>query len=221
VKLFEAFDIPVYMDISLPLIAVVFILIELFTQGIVAALTISYILVAIYFLVVIHEFAHSLTGAYYGYPTKKITLFALGGAAEMEMEEMSPKELIIMALAGPLSNLVLAIVLVSFLLLTNIFAILRIQEFVQTLVGFNIVMAIFNLLPVFPMDGGRVLHALLYKATGNMERVGTICLSVTYTVSGMGAVAGVVYGHFMLVLVAIFLVIVAKQAIEQVSYCGR
>ena len=120
--------------------------------------------------IVIHEVAHSLVARAFGVPMKGITLHMFGGAAEMEAEPASAKAEFWMAIAGPLASLAIAA-----LLGLGVVLIEPPEEAAGTIVvGYvamlNLVLAIFNLLPAFPLDGGRVLRAGIWAATGDVDR---------------------------------------------------
>lgn len=126
---------------------------------------VSFIL-TLFTCVVLHEFGHALTAKRYGIRTQHITLFPIGGLAAMERMPDVPKHEIAVALAGPAVNLIIAILLWFWLTVTN--TMISADEltltggpFAQRLMLFNIILVVFNLIPAFPMDGGRVLRAVL------------------------------------------------------------
>jgi Zn-dependent protease len=119
--------------------------------------------VGVFFSIVFHEFSHSLVARQFGMPIKGITLFIFGGVAEMEKEPPSPKSEFLMAVAGPISSFLLAFVFWRFeaLAVTRDWPV-SIVGVADTLAYINLVVAIFNLLPAFPLDGGRMLRAALW-----------------------------------------------------------
>ena len=117
----------------------------------------------VFFSIVFHEFSHSLVARHYGMPIKGITLFIFGGVAEMEEEPSSAKSEFLMAVAGPLASFLLAFVF------SRIAAIALLRGWPVPVIGvssalayINTVVAIFNLVPAFPLDGGRMLRAALW-----------------------------------------------------------
>jgi len=119
--------------------------------------------------VLIHELAHSLVAIRQGEKVRSITLFILGGVAQITEEPKQPSKEFVMALAGPLSSLFLAgIFFILALFLRGISE--PLYASISYLAIINTILAIFNLLPGFPMDGGRVLRSILWKITGNLKK---------------------------------------------------
>lgn len=120
--------------------------------------------------IIIHELSHSLVARRYGLEMKGITLFVFGGAAEMPNEPATPKIEFLMAIAGPIASLVLA--LLFYVIASGLGAADAPQALtgvVAYLAGINVILAIFNLIPAFPLDGGRVLRAALWAWRGDLR----------------------------------------------------
>jgi Zn-dependent protease len=166
-------------------------------------------------LVVLHELGHSLVARHFGYRVHDITLYPIGGAARMESMPRKPLHEILIALSGPGVNLGIAALLLPLVVLS-----VPVQGWfppLTTILGvvfaMNLVLALFNLLPAFPMDGGRVLRGLLalradfVTATRQAARVGRV------VALAMG-LAGILYPPlFLLIFIALF-VWVAGRAEE-------
>ena len=145
-------------------------------------------IVCIFLTVVLHELGHALTAKKFGIKTKDITLLPIGGLARLERLPEKPSEELMVAFAGPLVNIVLAFITSLFITLPDNPEDVVVQltngvnasNFFLNFYLVNIVLAIFNLIPAFPMDGGRVLRALLsYKlerhlATKIAARIGQL-----------------------------------------------
>ncbi|PSR14488.1 MAG: site-2 protease family protein [Bacteroidetes bacterium] len=120
--------------------------------------------------IVLHEFGHALTARKFGIKTGDITLYPIGGIASLESMPEKPAQELLVAIAGPTVNFTIAVLLWGYLRVSGTFpdlaalkdsATLQDQSFVFNLFAANLLLATFNLLPAFPMDGGRVLRALL------------------------------------------------------------
>jgi Zn-dependent protease len=118
-------------------------------------------LVTLYFSLLVHEFAHVTSGTWFGYHTRRVLLFPLGAMAEMSSLVVDPDEFVV-ALAGPLASALLGGLAWGGIYVAGgpVMASLRLMpEILLTLVVINFCLAAFNLLPVFPMDGGRMLRS--------------------------------------------------------------
>ncbi len=147
--------------------------------------------------IVFHELWHSLIARRFGLPMKGITLFVFGGVAEMTEEPPSPKAEFFMAVAGPISSIVLAGILfaVWFGLGETGFS-LPILGVIIYLAFLNLILAGFNLLPAFPLDGGRVLRSVLWGLKDNLKWATQIASRIG---SGFG-VALMLFGVFSFIL---------------------
>lgn len=119
--------------------------------------------------VLAHELGHALVARRYGVPVKDITLFIFGGVASMEREPRTPGAEFVIAVIGPIVSLLLGGVFWLLSLPLSGFS-----PIMFSILGYlgvaNIALAVFNLMPGFPLDGGRVLRAILWKLTGNLQR---------------------------------------------------
>jgi len=115
--------------------------------------------------VLVHEFGHALTARRFGIRTRVIILFLFGGVAQIADEPPTPRAEFLMAVAGPLTSLALA---AASFALTPAFGNSALGHIVQYLAIANVILGVFNLIPGFPLDGGRVLRAALWRRTGSL-----------------------------------------------------
>ncbi len=124
----------------------------------------------LFFSILFHEFSHSLVARLYGIPVKSITLFIFGGIAEMSAEPKSPRAEFMIAIAGPLASLFLCVVFYFLSVLVSGMALNEaLYGVLAYLAFFNILIAAFNLVPAFPLDGGRVFRAALWRWKGDFN----------------------------------------------------
>lgn len=182
---------------------------------------------AIFACVALHELGHALAARAYGIGTRDITLYPLGGIASLERMPENPGREIAIALAGPAVNVVIAGALFSgfvgaaFLTTwTPSEQISGFDLFFSRVMLANIVLAAFNLLPCFPMDGGRVLRALLATQL-NRVRATEIAVSVGSVVA-LGFIAvGLYASHFGLILVAVMVWLLGQAELASVRMRAR
>jgi Zn-dependent protease/CBS domain-containing protein len=125
-----------------------------------------FFILLLFVFVVMHEYGHALTARKYGIKTRDITLYPIGGVARLERMPEKPIEELWVALAGPAVNVAAAIVLFGYLVVSGTFQpvgslTISTGSLVERLMAVNLWLVLFNLIPAFPMDGGRVLRALL------------------------------------------------------------
>src|ERR687886_1719392 len=179
----------------------------------VGALTATLVVVVLFLCVLLHEFGHSLVAQRLGLEIHSITLLPLGGVSNLESLPEKPADEVKITLAGPLVNVVLAPIFFGVGLLFG--AVPRMPADVFTGIGsvgqfffylgyLNVVLAVFNLIPAFPLDGGRIVRALLATRLGAVRAT-----DISSAVGQLFAIAffliGLLGGNFLLALVAVFI----------------
>jgi Zn-dependent protease len=175
-------------------------IISLDIKGIFLGLLLSMIILIV---VVAHELAHALTARYFGYKTYSINMYLLGGAAIIENFESNHSHSFWVVAAGPFSNFVMA--LIGFVAMIpfpegSIFAV-PIGYFVII----NLLLGLFNLIPAYPMDGGRILYSVLARFMKN-SRAKSITHGVGLFFAGLLALLGVYALDIILIFIAGFIV---------------
>ncbi|MEE8586774.1 MAG: site-2 protease family protein, partial [Acidobacteriota bacterium] len=214
IKLVTIAGIGVYMHLTF-LLLLGWMALRFYSQGqsLTEILTGMVSVLLLFVVVVLHEFGHALTARRFGIGTRDITLLPIGGVARLERMPEDPKQELLVALAGPAVNVALAIGIFLLLLFTgslpeevppNIM-----QDIPLFLLVINIMLALFNMLPAFPMDGGRVLRALLAM---RMEYV-----SATQIAAQIGQAMALLFGFAglfaspFLIFIALFVWIAASE----------
>jgi stage IV sporulation protein FB len=170
--------------------------------------------------VLAHEFGHIFMARRFGVPTPDVTLLPIGGVARLERIPEKPSEELLVALAGPAVNVVIAVALVVFfgadLSAGNLAAVERAQvSMIDRLAAVNLFLVLFNMIPAFPMDGGRVLRALLAIRLGHV-RATEIAASIGQVVAfGLGFLG--LFGNPLLIFIAIFVYLAASSEAQLVA----
>ena len=174
--------------------------------------------------VVLHEFGHALTALRYGIHTKNIMLLPIGGVASLERIPEKPQHELLVTLAGPAVNLVIALLAgLPFILLGH--AVFLVEPAVESsgvialirfLITVNVVLFLFNLIPAFPMDGGRILRSTLAL---RMDRVRAtrIAATVGKVFAGIFVLVAFMRGNPMLALVGVFVYFGAAAEMNMVA----
>jgi Zn-dependent protease/CBS domain-containing protein len=176
------------------------------------------LVLAVFTCVLLHELGHAFAARRYGIRTRDIVLLPIGGVARLERMPEKPSQEVRVALAGPFVNVLIAGVL--WLVRGNIVPLEHWQSFgrgmLDTLIWINGGMFAFNLIPAFPMDGGRVLRALLAMRM-NFSRATRIATRVGQFLAIVFGIAGVYNGQYMLVVLGLFVYLAAGDEYAQVT----
>ena len=183
--------------------------------------------------IIIHEFSHSLVARKYGMDIKGITLFVFGGVAEMKDEPETPKIEFLMAIAGPIASLLLSLL---FGALYQAAAAVELPVPVVAILGYlgaiNLLLAIFNMIPAFPTDGGRVLRSVLWWIKGDIRwatrtasRISVIFAMFIIFIGFMHLIRGNVIGGVWWILIGSFLFSAANSSYQSLlikqSFAGK
>ena len=196
------------------------------SQGQSGAETLWYVafVFAIFTCVVLHELGHALAARRYGVQTRSITILPIGGVASLEKIPEKPKQELVVAICGPLVNVIIAAGLWAFLSMTgnlnlgveNVEEMTHIngENFLMALLMVNIMLVVFNMIPAFPMDGGRVLRAILAMSTSRVKatewavNIGKI-FALLFVFWGFSA-------NPFLIFIALFIFLSAQAELEHV-----
>ncbi|HEX9871159.1 MAG TPA: site-2 protease family protein [Candidatus Tectomicrobia bacterium] len=175
-----------------------------------------------------HELSHALVAKARGIPVRSITLFALGGVARIEKEAVDPKTELLMDIIGPVTSVVIGMICLGLAWASGWTPMATpahpLAAMLVWLGYINIALAVFNMIPGFPLDGGRVLRALIWWVTGNANRstriaagVGQIVALLFITVGILRFFAGAGFGGLWLAFIGWFLLDAARASATQVE----
>ena len=180
-------------------------------------------IVLLFACVLAHEFGHILVARRYGIRTPEVTLWPIGGVASLERIPDKPREELAVAVAGPLVNVAIAAALILFLGLSIGTAATTALEnphagIMARLAAANIFLVVFNMIPAFPMDGGRVLRALLAMRMNYADATRTAA-RIGQGAAFLFALLGL-FGNPMLIVIALFVYLAASAEAQDVSFRG-
>jgi Zn-dependent protease len=225
-KLGTAFGIPLYIHSTFLLLPLTAIFLSR-SAGLTGILFSQSVLLSIFACVLLHELGHALMARVFGITTRDITLYPIGGVARLEGMGRGAFEEICIALAGPAVNLVLIALLspvVVLLLLSGGVinpevaiaqggGVSLFSNYLVMLWAGNLVLLLFNLIPAFPMDGGRVFRAILSIGLGQL-RATEIAAALGLVLAAALGIAGIVFGNLSLTLVAVFVGIAGRMELQ-------
>jgi Zn-dependent protease len=231
-KIGSAFGIDVYLHWTVVLLPLLVLLNASGAEGLDHVLLLA-ATAAIFFCVILHEFGHALAARCFGIGTRDITMYPIGGVARLERMSEKPLEEFCIAVAGPAVNIAIAIMLGILTVMVGIVnpSVLgtRLGVFLVWLLVGNVVLAVFNMLPALPMDGGRVFRALLSSFLGHL-RATRIAVAVAAGFAlllglwGVGAFRNLgpfFNGNPLLVVMAGFVFLVGQRELQVVEMRER
>ena len=188
--------------------------------GAAGALAAAFWLLAVFACILLHEFGHILMARRFGVRTPDVILLPIGGVARLERIPEEPRQELLIALAGPAVTAAIALVLYLIIRLSGNDAGLGDlspgRPFLSMLMNVNVYLLLFNLIPAFPMDGGRVLRALLASRMG-LVRGTRVAATLGQTLAIVGGLYAITIGHPLAVLVAFFVFLGASAEAEAVE----
>lgn len=184
-------------------------------SGVAVAVQSVVFVLTIFGCVLLHELGHALTARQLGIATHNITLLPIGGVAHLDRIPRQPFHELVIALAGPAVNVAIAglllLLLVASGMVSMVFSAAAISNsFLLQLLLANVILVLFNMLPAFPMDGGRVLRSLLASFMP-FARATNVAAVVGQIMAGLFVVVGILSQHWLLLLVAAFVFLAGRS----------
>ncbi|MBI5869771.1 MAG: site-2 protease family protein [Actinobacteria bacterium] len=225
-KVWRVFGIELRIHITFFLIVIyaAFMWGSVFEKGTAGAIYGAFMIAVLFICVVIHELCHSRLAQHYGGEVDSITLLPIGGVSMLKNMPEDPKKELWVSLVGPLSNLVIAAMLFPFIYLvpdpvdgtfgaftnSDVLISVSVQGFVSYLFMINILLALFNLLPAFPLDGGRVLRSILAQYMPYMKAT-RVAVAAGQAFAFILGITGLISGNWIWLLIAVFIYFGAEQ----------
>lgn len=213
-KIFTIFGIPVELHFSFLLLMLAIYLVALFNLIPGIDVVIAILVTLLFITVVLHELTHSYVAQKYGVEIERIVLLPIGGVSAMKELPRDPHQELRIAIAGPLTNLVIAAVLYPIYLIFGSNLSPQLDYLFYYFIFLNFLLGAFNLLPAYPMDGGRVLRAFLAERMSFIKAT-EMAASIGKQLAIIMAVIGVFFNPF-LIFIAIFVYIGADQESKMV-----
>ena len=173
----------------------------------------------LFVFVIMHEFGHALTARRFGVTTRDVIISPIGGVARLENLPSKPQQELLIAIAGPMVNVVLVIFFIIVQLLNKhhilpqgerINLIASPADFIGYLLVMNGILVVFNMIPAFPMDGGRVLRATLTIILKDKLKATKIASVVGQLFSFLFIGVGIYWDHYMLIFIGLFVLLTAR-----------
>ncbi len=213
-KIFSIFGIPVELHITFLALMLLIYIIAYFKIIPSINLLTAVLITLVFATVVIHELSHSYLAKRYGIKIERIVLLPIGGLSEMEEIPKDPAQELRIALAGPVSNLIIALISYVVLIISGSFLSIVLSGALYYFIIVNLLLGLFNLLPAFPMDGGRILRAFLAERMSFIKAT-KLAANIGKQFAILMAIVGVFF-NFLLILIAIFVYVGADAEYKSV-----
>ena len=239
------FGVPVYLHWTFLLLIALFMAAPIVAgtpDAVAMGLRTAAFILAIFGCVLLHELGHALAARRYGIRTRDITLLPIGGVARLERMPDDPVQELVVALAGPAVNVVIAAIVIPLVLMTDgttaftgaasetatnasesaasgtrgVVALYH-TNFLAALGAVNVFLVLFNMIPALPMDGGRVLRAVLAMAM-DRGRATAIAAVLGQLFAVLFGIAGLMIGNFLLIIIAFFVFIAAAAEAQHEQF---
>lgn len=184
------------------------------------------VILLLFVIVTLHELGHSVAAQHYNVPVKQIVLLPIGGVAQLDHIPETPWQEFVIAIAGPAVNFVLAILLGALLLIPGVGFVgvddltdvgdITLPLIFSYIFAYNLFLGVFNLVPAFPMDGGRVLRAVLASRMDYLTAT-RWAVRVGQALAWVFGLYGFTSGNFFLILIAFFIYMGAGQEGQMVQ----
>jgi Zn-dependent protease len=223
-KLGKAFGIPLYLHWTFFLLPL-YVVYLTYDKGLSGVVLSQFLLLSMFGCVLLHELGHALMARFFGIATRDVTLYPIGGVARLESTGERPHQELCIALAGPAVNLAIVMLLTPLVAVAGLSGVLSSPAgavtapdgitplLAQLLTGLwlgNGMLLLFNLIPAFPMDGGRVLRALLSCFMSRLSAT-EVAATLGLFAAGCLALAGMLLPSVSMVLVAGFVAFAGQQ----------
>lgn len=208
-KIFSIFGIPIELHFSFLLLIIAVYIVALFNLIPGVDIVIAVLITLLFVVVVLHELTHSYVAQRYGVEIERIILLPIGGISAMKELPKDPSKELRIAISGPLSNLVIAALFYPIYLFFGNSLSHSLNFLLYNFILLNLLLGVFNLLPAFPMDGGRVLRAFLAERM-NFIRATELAASIGKQLAIIMAIVGIFFNPF-LILIGIFVYLGADQ----------
>lgn len=208
-KVATLFKVPVYIH-GTTMAAIAMVVLSLIFSGFLTIVSTLMTLALIATCVVAHEFGHIQAARHFGIDTRKVVLFPIGGIAYIRGAAKNATEELTIAAGGPLVNLLIVLITTPFIFFTPAAN----YNPLYLLWLINLVMAIFNLIPAYPMDGGRILRGVLWCFM-NEKKATKIAANIGLGFGFLFFLLGLSSGHMILGVIGIFVFFAARKEIDR------